>query len=79
VFLLWWFADAVWWWMAPVAYIARSQTFERARLAVFLFMFVNGAIIFAGGVARAVGVPSVAAVCVAWAFATPMRRAIRER
>jgi hypothetical protein len=61
-----WFADALWWWMAPAAYVRRPVRLERARLALFLLMFVNGAVVFASNIARAVGIPSVAAVCVAW-------------
>ena len=70
LFLALWVADALWWWIAPVAYIRRSVRVERARLALFVFMFVNGAILFASHTARAVGVPSVAAVCITWALRT---------
>ena len=70
LFLALWAADTLWWWIAPVAYIHRSVTVERVRLAFFVFMFVNGAIVFASHTARAVGVPSVAAVCIAWALHT---------
>ena len=70
LFLALWLADALWWWIAPVSYIRRSVRMERARLALFVFMFVNGAIVFAGPTARAVGVPSVAAVYLTWAVHT---------
>jgi hypothetical protein len=70
LFLALWLADAVWWWIAPGAYIRRSVRVEQARLALFVFMFVNGAILFASHTARAVGVPSVAAVCITWALHT---------
>ena len=68
LFLALWLGDAFWWWIAPGAYIRRSVRIERARLALFVFMFVNGAILFASQTARAVGVPSVAAVCMTWAL-----------
>ena len=68
LFLALWLADALWWWVAPVAYHRRPVRLERARLALFLFMFVNGTIVFAGNAARAVGVPAVAAVCLTWAL-----------
>jgi hypothetical protein len=68
LFLLLWLADVVWWWIAPVAYVHRPLTLERVRLLFFVFMFFNGAIVFAGNAGRAVGVPAVAAVCVAWAL-----------
>jgi hypothetical protein len=66
LFLALWLADALWWWVAPVGYQRRPVSLERTRLAIFLFMFGNGAIIFAGNGARAVGVPAVAAVCITW-------------
>jgi hypothetical protein len=66
LFLALWLADALWWWVAPVAYHRRPVRLEQARLAIVLVMFANGAIVFAGNAARAVGVPAVAAVCIAW-------------
>ena len=36
--------------------------FETARLAWFTFMFVNGAIVFASGAGRVVGIVSVTVV-----------------
>jgi hypothetical protein len=66
LFLALWFADAVWWWVAPAAYLRRPLRVERTRLAIFLFMFLNGAVIFAGNAARAAGAPAVAAVCMTW-------------
>ena len=68
LFLALWLADAVWWWIAPVTYIHRPLRLERARLLLFVFMFFNGAIVFAGSAGRAVGVPAVAAVCITWAL-----------
>ena len=68
LFLAVWLADDLWWWISPAAYVHRPVRLERARLLLFVFMFVNGAIIFAGSAGRAVGVPAVAAVCVAWAL-----------
>jgi hypothetical protein len=66
VFMTAWFVDALWWWLAPAAYLRRPAGIERARAIFFLVIFVNGAIVFAGTTARVVGVPAVAAVCVAW-------------
>ena len=54
LFLAVWLADGLWWWAAPVAYHRRPVVLERARLALFVFMFLNGAIVFAGNAARAV-------------------------
>ena len=74
LFLMSWFADVCWWWAAPASHASRSRRIEAARLALFLFMFVNAAIVFASGPSRWAGVASVAAVL----FASPAlrRRAI---
>jgi hypothetical protein len=66
-FLFLWLADAAWWWVAPVRRARRSAALERTRLFLFTFMFINGAIVFAGLVGRMVGIPAVAAVATAWA------------
>jgi hypothetical protein len=66
VFLSAWLADTGWWWIAAVGYLRRSMTLERARLILFLFMFFNGAVVFASNAARLVGIPSVGAVCLTW-------------
>ena len=70
VFLSIWLADICWWWAAPASHASRSIRFEIARLATFVFMFVNGAIIFASGIGRLAGIAAVAAVLVA----SPARR-----
>jgi hypothetical protein len=59
VFLALWCADVCWWWMAPTSHGSRPRWLETTRLALFLFMFVNGAVVFASGVGRFVGVASV--------------------
>ena len=66
LFLGLWLADAAWWWVDPGGYLRRSVRIERARVALFVFMFLNGAIVFASNTARLVGIPAVAAVCTAW-------------
>lgn len=76
LFLALWAADATYWWAAPGGYLRRPLHVDRLRLAVFLFMFINGAIVFAGPVARAVGIPAAGAVCLAWALDV-RRRPIR--
>jgi hypothetical protein len=75
-FLTIWAADAMWWWLSPASYLMRDARLERARLALFTFMFVNGAIVFAGGIARGVGIVAVGSVCAAWAFGE--RRSFRH-
>ena len=65
VFLAIWLADVCWWWMAPASHASRPRGLEVARFATFVFMFVNGAIIFASGIGRLAGIAAVAAVLLA--------------
>ncbi len=65
LFLALWFADVCWWWAAPASHASRSIRIEVARLAGFLFMFVNAAIVFASGPGRWAGIASVAVVLLA--------------
>jgi hypothetical protein len=65
VFLMLWLADVCWWWLAPISHASRPNRLEQARLAVFVFMFLNGAVVFAAGAGRMVGTASVAAVLIA--------------
>ena len=65
VFLSIWLADICWWWVAPASHASRALRLEITRLAAFVFMFVNGAIIFASGVGRLAGIVAVAAVLLA--------------
>jgi hypothetical protein len=64
LFLALWFADVLWWWAAPASHASRSPRFEAARLAVFAFMFFNGAVLFASAAGRIVGIPAVAAALI---------------
>ncbi|MDQ3172027.1 MAG: hypothetical protein M3Q55_18015 [Acidobacteriota bacterium] len=63
-----WLADAAWWWLRPSAYVRRNRTVEAAVFSFFLFMMVNGAIVFAVTPMRWFGVVCVAAVLAARAF-----------
>ena len=65
VFLSFWLADVVWWWMAPASHLSRSIRFEMTRLALFTFMFINGAIVFASGIGRVAGIAAVTLVLLA--------------
>ena len=65
VFLALWLGDVCWWWLAPVSHASRSLRLETARLALFTFMFLNGAVVFASGAGRLVGSASVAVVLLA--------------
>jgi hypothetical protein len=63
-FLLIWLADVCWWWLSPDSHASRSQRLELGRLALFAFMFFNGAIVFASGLGRWIGIASLALVLV---------------
>ncbi len=67
VFLALWLGDVCWWWLAPASHASRSLRIETWRLVFFVFMFVNGAVIFASGIGRVVGIASVSIVLLAWA------------
>ncbi len=61
-FIALWLWDAAAWWANPDAYARRSDRSRTLLLAIFLFMFVNGGIVFAHGPARLVGLIAVGAV-----------------
>lgn len=65
-FALFWLVEAAWWWRAPAGYLARSATARRLSRAVFAFMFVNGAIVFAHGPMRIAGTIVMLAVFASW-------------
>jgi hypothetical protein len=61
-FVTLWLADAAFWWLDRAAYARRSAVYRDGLLGLFVFMFVNGGIIFARGLARAIGVVAVGLV-----------------
>jgi hypothetical protein len=65
-FLAWWAAEAAAWWRAPARYAARSPWLVWLSRVFFVFMFVNGAIVFAAGPVRVLGAAGVAAAVAAW-------------
>jgi hypothetical protein len=66
LFVAIWMIDALWWWIAPAAYTARPSIVSHGLRAVFLFMFVNGAFVFADGLMRALGAAAVVVAATAW-------------
>ncbi len=58
-FIALWVGDAMLWWRDRSRYERRSIAWRDALLAIFVFMFVNGGIVFAHGPARAVGLIAV--------------------
>ena len=65
VFLAIWLADVCWWWLAPASRASRSPRLEAARFALFVFMFFNGAVVFASGIGRLIGIASVSVALLA--------------
>jgi len=66
LFLAVWTADACWWWLDPATFDRRPRPLDRAVRAYFLFMFVNGTVVFAKGPIRALGTAAALAVLAAW-------------
>jgi len=72
-FVLFWLAETCWWWRTPARFRERSPRARAASRGVYLFMFVNGAIVFGHGPVRVFGTIAILAVCGCWyrARATP--------
>lgn len=66
VFLALWTADVAWLWGSPASYARRPERLNTALSAFFIFMFLNGAVIFAGGASRVLGTAAVVTVAAAW-------------
>ena len=64
-FVVLWLAECAWWWIAPRAYRQRPRSVDVASFLFFVFMFVNGAVVFAAGSMRIAGAAAVAAAVVA--------------
>jgi hypothetical protein len=65
-FLLLWLIETAWWCCCPARYRERARALDRSLRAFFMFMFVNGAIVFVHGPMRLVGGALVLAVAWAW-------------
>jgi len=61
LFLIVWLGDAAWWWLAPRAYRSRPRAVSLVVRGFIFFIVVNGAVVFADGWARVVGVAAVLA------------------
>jgi hypothetical protein len=66
VFLAWWAVEAAIWWFAVDAFARRPTALAWASRLFFVFMFVNGAVVFASGPVRIFGVLAVLAAVAAW-------------
>jgi hypothetical protein len=62
LFLAIWIVDGVWWWLAGVESGGRFGRLGWTRVGFFLFMFLNGAVVFADGWMRLIGLVAVSVV-----------------
>lgn len=66
LFLLVWVADAAWWWLRPASYEGRRPVIAAIVRGFLLFMFLNGAVVFADGWMQVLGVAAVGVVMRSW-------------
>ncbi len=66
LFGLVWLGEVWWWWRADERYLHRPAWIERAVRGFFLFMIVNGAVVFVEGSTRWLGVGIVGMLLIAW-------------
>jgi hypothetical protein len=66
LFLVVWLGDVIWWWVSPRSRAARARAVTVAVHGFIFFIMVNGAVIFADGLARLLGGAAVAVVAMAW-------------
>ena len=64
-FLVVW-PDAAWWWLSPASHETRTTGVSAAIHGFLFFMFVNGAVVFADGWMRVIGIIAVGTVSLAW-------------
>ncbi len=65
-FTLLWIGEALWWQMWPQSHARRPRAWKPAVRGAFLFMIVNGAVVFVNGPGRWLGVAIVAALIAIW-------------
>ena len=65
-FTILWISEVAWWWMAPASYMRRQRGLEYTVRGVFLFMIINGAVVFVDGPMRWVGVVMAAWLIRVW-------------
>ncbi len=65
-FTLVWIGEALWWQLLPASHARRAHAWTLAVRGAFLFMIVNGAVIFVSGPRRLLGLAVVAALILIW-------------
>ena len=66
VFTVLWAGEALWWRVWPAGYARRAPAWTPAVRAAFLFMIVNGAVVFVDGPGRWLGIAVVAVLIAIW-------------
>jgi hypothetical protein len=66
LFLFVWAGDALWWWVSPRTYQRRPAPISWLVRGFLFFMFFNGAIVFADGWMRVLGMIAVGIVGCSW-------------
>lgn len=61
-----WVAEGLWWQLAPAHYARRPPALATAVRSTFLFMIINGAVVFVNGPRRLIGVGVLAALIGIW-------------
>ena len=67
--------EGLWWQLRPARYEARPRSWRLAVRACFLFMIVNGAVIFVEGPRRLLGVGVLIALVRIWRSDAPANAA----
>ncbi len=71
-----WLADSAWWWLVGDARYEDRKRITCALHAFFVFMIINGAILFVSGPARILGGCVLAAPALAWWWRRRRRSAV---
>ena len=65
-FTVLWAGEALWWGTMPGSYARRARAWMPAVRGAFIFMIVNGAVVFVDGPGRWLGIAIVAALIAIW-------------
>ncbi|MCA1563668.1 MAG: hypothetical protein LC804_26605 [Acidobacteria bacterium] len=74
VFTALWLSETVWWWSAPAQFRRRPRAVGIIIRGFFLFIVFNGAIVFATGGSRWLGISIAAVWALGWALSRATRR-----
>ena len=64
LFLLLWAVDVCWWWFSPAGYLHRRRWISVSIQVFFLFVVINGAIVFVRGPTRWVSILVLLLLCI---------------